>query len=780
MSRSVRDPVQEPLSEHATLGPRCSEHTTRSAPRPPIRHPAEAPTSSPGGSRASASPEPTPTKGGRGPRFRFPRWLLWLTLGLLLLNVLVARQVPDERRARSASRSRSSRTRSAPATSPRSTRRATSSRASSRSELKPPRRRRRTSTPKKKFETTLPDVRRQRAALRATSRRRTSRSTPSRSTPAARCSPTSSCSSARRSCSSACSSSSCAAPAAAPAARSTGLGRSKAKRYEADQQRTTFEDVAGIDEAEEELVEIVDFLKNPDKYRKLGAMIPKGVLLSRPARHRQDAARPRGRRRGRRAVLLAVSASEFIEMVVGVGASPRARPVRAGQEGRPGDHLHRRARRDRPLARRPGRRPRRPRRARADAQPDPHRDGRLHRLGGRHRPRRDEPPGDPRPGAAAPRPLRPPRRRQRRPTRTAASKILEVHSRGKPLADEVDLARRSPPRPRAWSAPTCATSSTRPRCRPRAAATTRSHLGDFTNSLERIILGAERRITISARRARAHRLPRVRPRACSACSSPAPTRCARSRSSPAAARSASRSSRPRADRYGYDQRYLKGRIVGALGGRAAEEIVYGNVTTGAESDLEQVTNIARQMVGRWGMSDAIGLVSRPPRPERRADVLPRHERRPVGGHARAGRPRGPADRRRVLRGGAREAAREPRPARVAGHGRCSSTRRSTRTTPTAPPGFDRKPPALDEGGTPDARQRRAPRPTSRRPTSTRWPPRSVPVTRATSAIEVRPCLTFSRPSSRRRRHALRYGDLADLVGRGALDGERADLVGDAS
>jgi len=63
---------------------------------------------------------------------------------------------------------------------------------------------------------------------------------------------------------------------------------------------------------------------------------------------------------------------------------------------------------------------------------------------------------------------------------------------------------------------------------------------------------------------------------------------------------------PEADRYGYSARYLRGRIIGALGGRAAEEVVFGEMTTGAESDLDQVSNIARQMVGRWGMSDAIG------------------------------------------------------------------------------------------------------------------------------------------------------------------------------
>jgi cell division protease FtsH len=66
---------------------------------------------------------------------------------------------------------------------------------------------------------------------------------------------------------------------------------------------------------------------------------------------------------------------------------------------------------------------------------------------------------------------------------------------------------------------------------------------------------------------------------------------------------------PSADRYGYSETYLRGRITGALGGRAAEEIVYGDVTTGAENDMEHASSIARQMVGRWGMSPAIGPVS---------------------------------------------------------------------------------------------------------------------------------------------------------------------------
>ena len=71
---------------------------------------------------------------------------------------------------------------------------------------------------------------------------------------------------------------------------------------------------------------------------------------------------------------------------------------------------------------------------------------------------------------------------------------------------------------------------------------------------------------------------------------------------------------PEADRYGYSASYLLGRIAGALGGRAAEQLVYGEVSTGAENDLEQATRIARQMVGRWGMSPAIGPVSVLPGP----------------------------------------------------------------------------------------------------------------------------------------------------------------------
>ncbi len=71
--------------------------------------------------------------------------------------------------------------------------------------------------------------------------------------------------------------------------------------------------------------------------------------------------------------------------------------------------------------------------------------------------------------------------------------------------------------------------------------------------------------------------------------------------------------RPAAERYNYPEAYLRARIVGMLGGRAAEEVVYGTRTTGAESDIEQATNFARNMVTRWGMSDKLGMVQLAPR-----------------------------------------------------------------------------------------------------------------------------------------------------------------------
>ena len=390
----------------------------------------------------------------------------------------------------------------------------------------------------------------------------------------------------------------------------SGLGRSRAKRYEQSEQRTTFEDVAGIDEAEDELVEIVDFLRNPDRYRRLGGAIPKGVLLSGlPGTGKTLLARAVA---GEADVpFFSMSASEFVEMVVGVGASrvrdlfnqaKEAAPAiifideldaigrQRGGPGSIGGHDEREQTLNQILTEMDG---------------FSGSEGVIV-LAATNRPETLD--------AALLRPGRFDRRiTVSPPDRAGREMILRVHTRSVPLADDVDLGTIASNTPGMVGADLrnlvneAALTAAR---RNRDAVTP----ADFSDALERIVLGAERKIMLSdeeRERTAYHEsghavLGMLEPGA-------DPVRkvsiVPRGRALGVTFQS------PESDRYGYDASYLRGRIVGALGGRAAEEIVYGEVTTGAESDLEQVTSIARQMVGRWGMSSAVGLVSVLPRPE---------------------------------------------------------------------------------------------------------------------------------------------------------------------
>ena len=187
------------------------------------------------------------------------------------------------------------------------------------------------------------------------------------------------------------------------------FGKSRAKRMSVDSPKITFRDVAGVDEAVEELHEIKEFLENPKKFQALGARIPKGVLLYGPP--------GTGKTLLARAVAGEAGRAVLLDLRLGLRRDvrrrrrlARARPLRAGQAEQPLHHLHGRDRRRRPP---PRRRPRRrPRRARADAQPAARRDGRLRDEGQHHPDRRHQPARHPRPGAAAPGPLRPPDRRR--------------------------------------------------------------------------------------------------------------------------------------------------------------------------------------------------------------------------------------------------------------------------------------------------------------------------------------------------------------------------------
>jgi cell division protease FtsH len=388
-----------------------------------------------------------------------------------------------------------------------------------------------------------------------------------------------------------------------------GLGRSRAKRYEADSSRTTFNDVAGIDEAEEELEEVVDFLKNPDKYRRLGAMIPKGVLLSGPP--------GTGKTLLARAVageadvpFFSMSASEFIEMVVGVGASRVRDLFQQAKAAAPSiifiDELD-------AIGRQRG--------GGAGLGGHDEREQTLNQI----LTEMDGFTGSEgvivlaatnRPDVLDSALLRPGRFDRRitvnPPDVDGREKILKVHTRSVPLAGDVDL--------KAIAATTPGMVGADLRNLINEAALLAAKAGhpkvessDFYNAFEKIVLGTERRITLSEEereRTAYHEgghalLGMLEPGA-------DPVRkvsiVPRGRALGVTFQS------PSSDRYGYDTGYLLGRIVGALGGRAAEEIVYGTVTTGAESDLEQVTRIARMMVGRWGMSPELGLVSVLPEP----------------------------------------------------------------------------------------------------------------------------------------------------------------------
>jgi cell division protease FtsH len=389
-----------------------------------------------------------------------------------------------------------------------------------------------------------------------------------------------------------------------------GIGRSKAKRYEPDASpRTTFADVAGIDEVENEVSEIVDFLRDPDRYRRLGAQIPRGVLLS--------GAPGTGKTLLARAVageadvpFFSISASEFIEMIVGVGASRVRDLFDQAKQVAPAiifiDELDAIGR-----ARGGG----------AALGGHDEREQTLNQiltemdgftgtegvvvLAATNRPEILDP-ALLRPGRFDRRvTVSPPDLRGRR-------QILDVHTRAVPLAEGVDLDAIAAATPGMVGADLknlvneAALLAAR-RGRDRVAPS------DFSDALEKIVLGTARGIMLSSEE-RERTAYHESGHALLGMLTPGADPVRKVSIIPRGHALGVTFQAPQTDRYGYSARYLRGRIVGALGGRAAEQLVYGEVTTGAESDLDQVSNIARQMVGRWGMSDAIGPMTVLPPP----------------------------------------------------------------------------------------------------------------------------------------------------------------------
>ena len=198
------------------------------------------------------------------------------------------------------------------------------------------------------------------------------------------------------------------------------------------------------------------------------------------------------------------------------------------------------------------------------------------------------------------------------PDREGRRRILEVHTRNVPLSDSVSLDHVA-------SVTSGMVGAELKNLVNEAAllAARRSHekveSTDFADALERIVLGTARTIMISPeekRRTAYHESGHALLGMLTIGADPVRKVSIIPRGQALGATLQT----PDADRYGYSASYLRGRITGALGGRAAEELVFDDFTTGAESDLDMVTTIARQMVGRWGMSPAIGPVTMLPSP----------------------------------------------------------------------------------------------------------------------------------------------------------------------
>ncbi|WP_189973297.1 ATP-dependent zinc metalloprotease FtsH [Streptomyces avidinii] len=385
------------------------------------------------------------------------------------------------------------------------------------------------------------------------------------------------------------------------------LGRKappKPVELETGAERTTFEDVAGIDEVEGELNDVVDFLKNPQEYRKMGARMPGGVLLSGPP--------GTGKTLLARAVageagvpFFSASASEFIEMIVGVGASrvrelfTEARKVapaiifideidtigRArGGSSAMGGHDEREQTLNQILTEMDGFSGSEgvivlAATNRADVlDPALTRPGRFDRM-----------------VVVSP------------PDRSGREAILRIHTRDIPLAEGVNLAQvaRTTPGMTGADLANLANEAALLAVKRQQTQVTQSDLSD---ALEKVQLGAERPLVMpeEERRRTAHHesghalLGMLQPGA-------DPVR--KITIVPRGRALGVTLSTPDADRYAYTEEYLRGRIIGALGGMAAEQVVYDVITTGAENDLEQVTNIVRGMVGRWGMSERIGRLT---------------------------------------------------------------------------------------------------------------------------------------------------------------------------
>jgi len=379
--------------------------------------------------------------------------------------------------------------------------------------------------------------------------------------------------------------------------KALSFGKSRARLLTAQQKKATFKDVAGIDEAKEELYEIIDFLKDPQKFQKLGGRIPKGVLLVGPP--------GTGKTLLARAIageanvpFFSISGSDFVEMFVGVGASRVRDLFEQGKKNAPCiifiDEI--------------------------DAV------GR-HRgagLGGGHDEREQtlnallvEMDGfesnegviliaaTNRPDVLDPALLRPGRFDRRvvvpRPDVRGREEILRVHTRKVPLAEDVDLsviARGTP----GFSGADMANLVNEAALW--AARQNRKFvaMADFEMSKDKVLMGAERKSMILSDEEKRNTAYHEAGHALVAAMTPGADPLHKVTIIPRGMALGVTMQLPIDDKHTYTKEFLEAQLAVLMGGRAAEEIFLHHITTGAGNDIERATEIARQMVCEWGMS----------------------------------------------------------------------------------------------------------------------------------------------------------------------------------
>ena len=379
------------------------------------------------------------------------------------------------------------------------------------------------------------------------------------------------------------------------------FGKSRARMFSGDQPSITFEDVAGVDEAKEELKEVVEFLKEPDKFIALGARIPKGVLLvGSPGTGKTLLAKAVSGEAG--VPFFSISGSEFVEMFVGVGAS-RVRDLFAQAKrlcpcivfvdeidavgrhrgaGLGGSHDEREQTLNQILVEMDG----------FDT------DTNVIVMAATNRP-----------DILDPALMRPGRFDRRvildRPDMKGREQILKVHVRGKPLATDIELTVLAKSTPGFVGADI---ENLVNEAAILAARRNKKSIGqsEFEEAIERVIAGPERKsrvISPEEKRVIAYHE-----------AGHAVVMHAISESDPV--RKISIIARgmaggytlalPEEDHVVYPKKKFEADLAGLLGGRAAEEIVFEDITTGASNDLERATKMARSMVTRWGMSSRMG------------------------------------------------------------------------------------------------------------------------------------------------------------------------------